>query len=162
MVIGKTPITTSIKKEKGQTLTFSKDGYKPITMQLETHLDSWFWGNIVIGGFFGSTTDAASGAMNEYAPSQYMVTLQPEGTASSDSRTSMDARQKAKEFIVVAYNDILKDINRGGGQYETSLLQTLNIPKESQSQAVKKIHALSEAYTNIPEFADRVVALYLK
>src|SRR5947209_8372722 len=65
-VIGKTPITTSLKKEPGQTLEFSKDGYKPLTMRLETSLDSWFWGNIVLGGFFGSTTDGISGAAHQY------------------------------------------------------------------------------------------------
>src|SRR3982750_3493837 len=53
--IGKTPITTRLSKETGQSVTFDKDGYKPITMRLETRMDGWFWGNIVLGGFIGST-----------------------------------------------------------------------------------------------------------
>lgn len=162
-IIGKTPITAFLKKKAGQSLVFSKDGYKPLTMQLETHMDSWFWGNIVLpGGLFGSTTDGISGAINEYSPSQYMVTLQQEGTGPLESNTATDAKQKAKEYIVLTYKNILSDISNGGGQYLTSLFELLKIPKEGQGEATKKIHALSDAYSNIPEFADRVIELYLK
>ena len=38
----------------------------------------------------------------------------------------------------------------------------LNIGKEQQADAVSKVRALSEVYTDAPEFADRVTALYLK
>src|SRR5260221_7059201 len=62
-IIGKTPITTRLGKESGQTLVFEKDGYKSITMRLETSLDGWFWGNIVLGGVIGSTTDGITGAV---------------------------------------------------------------------------------------------------
>lgn len=161
-IIGKTPTTVSLKKKAGQSLIFSKDGYKPLTMQLETRMDSWFWGNIVLGGFIGSTTDGISGAINEYSPSQYMVTLQQEGTGPLESNTATDAKQKAKEYIVLTYKNILSDISHGGGQYLTSLFELLKIPKEGQTEATKKIHALSDAYSNIPEFADRVIELYLK
>src|SRR5450759_2997518 len=131
-------------------------------MQLETRMDSWFWVNIVLGGFIGSTTDGISGAINEYSPSQYMVTLQQEGTGPLESNTATDAKQKAKEYIVLTYKNILSDISNGGGQYLTSLFELLKIPKEGQGEATKKIHALSDAYSNIPEFADRVIELYLK
>src|SRR5437879_2243237 len=97
--IGKTPITTTLTKQSGQTLIFSKDGYKPLSMSLETRMDGWFWGNIVLGGPIGSTIDGLSGAVHEYSPSQYMVTLQPEGTSQLESKTSLSERQKAKEFI---------------------------------------------------------------
>jgi hypothetical protein len=60
---------------------FSKDGYKPVTMELTTTLDPWFWGNIVLGGFIGSTTDYINGSVNEYSPSQFFVTLTPDGVA---------------------------------------------------------------------------------
>src|ERR1035441_4413115 len=100
-VIGKTPITTRLSKESGQTLVFSKDGYKSITMRLDTTMNGWFWGNIVLGGPIGSTTDGITGAVHEYSPSQYMVTLTPEGASHLEEKTSLSANQKTKEFVVV-------------------------------------------------------------
>ncbi len=161
-VIGKTPVSTSMKKASGQSLVFEKEGYKPLSMALETRLNSWFWGNIVLGGVVGSTTDGISGAVYEYSPSQYMVTLQPEGTSQMDSKTSLTDRQKAKEFIVVGYKNIVSDLNKGEGQYLSSLLRLLKVAPDQNDQAAKKILALSNVYTDIPEFADRVIELYMK
>lgn len=159
LVIGKTPITTTIKKKSGQSLVFSKDGYKPITMQLETRMNGWFWGNIVFGGLIGSTTDGLSGAVNEYSPSQYMVSLQPDGSGSLESKTAIEPRQKVKEFILISYKNIQSDLSKGEGEYLSSLLELLKVPREDKAEAVKKLKALSEVYTNILEFADRVTDL---
>ena len=79
-----------------------------------------------------------------------------------ESSTPTDAKQKAKEYIVLGYSNILSDISKGSGQYLASLLEILKIPKEGEAEATKKIHALSDVYSNIPEFADRVIAFYLK
>lgn len=64
-LVGKTPISIQLDKKSGQSLEFKKDGYQPVTMELTTHLDGWFWGNIILGGFIGSTTDGISGAFHE-------------------------------------------------------------------------------------------------
>jgi len=161
-VIGKTPLTTTLKKDSGQSLVFTRDGYKPLSMRLDTRLDSWFWGNIVLGGVIGSSTDGITGAVHEYSPSQYMVTLQAEGTTAVESKVSEPARQKAKEFIVMGYKDIIGDLRKGEGQYLTSLLGMLNVPTEGKDDAIKKIKGLSEAYNSIPEFADHVIEIYIK
>ncbi|MCZ7627552.1 MAG: PEGA domain-containing protein [Candidatus Methylomirabilis sp.] len=49
-IIGKTPLTANLQREKGQSLAFSKEGYKTLSREFETDLNGWFWGNIVIGG----------------------------------------------------------------------------------------------------------------
>jgi hypothetical protein len=162
LAIGKTPITTSLKRKSDQTLIFAKDSYRPITMQLETKLNGWFWGNILCCGLVGSTTDNYSGAMNEYSPSQYMVTLQPEGTGPMETKTAINSRQKAKDYIVIAYRNILGDLGKGEGEYLSSLFAVLNIPEADRVEAAKKIRALSEVYSIIPDFADHVVDLYIK
>jgi len=159
--VGKTPITTSLQRKSDQTLLFAKDGYKPITMQLNTQMNGWFWGNIVCCGLLGSTTDGLSGAAYEYSPSQYMLTLQPEGTGSMESKTAINSRQKAKDYIIVAYRNILDDLGKRKGEYLSSLLAMLNIPGAKSEDATKKIQALSEVYPIIPDFADHVVDLYL-
>lgn len=38
----------------------------PSTTMIIPHQQPWFWGNIVFGGLFGSTTDSASGAVWKY------------------------------------------------------------------------------------------------
>lgn len=160
-VIGKTPLTTSLKKKSGQTILFEKEGYKPISMQLETRMDSWFWGNIVLGGFIGSTTDGLSGAVNEYSPSQYMVTLSPASTSSIESPTSVSNRQRVKDFIVVGYKEIVSEVYQGQGQYLSSLFSLMNITADKQNEAVLKLQSLSEEYANIPDFADHVVSTFM-
>jgi hypothetical protein len=158
-VIGKTPITTRLTRESGQTLTFSRDGYKPITMRLETTLNGWFWGNVLLGGFFGSTTDGMSGALHEYSPSQYMVTLAQEGATALEEKPSLSNRQKTKEFVVVSYRELVKDLQMGKGPYLASLLDLLAVKPEEKPATITKLKALVTAYPDIPEFADRVTDL---
>ena len=161
-IIGKTPITTRLDKKTGQYVIFSKDGYKPVTMELTTILDSWFWGNIVFGGFPGSTTDSLNGAMNQYSPSQYFVTLTPDSASSIESSTLKSQREKAKEFIVGNYKNLMANVSQGGGEDFNALMRLLNIEKDQQAEALRKIRALSEVYTDAPTLADQVTALYIK
>lgn len=161
MIVGKTPITVRLDKKSDQSLVFSKDGYKPITMQLTTSLDPWFWGNIVFGGFIGSTTDGLSGAVHQYSPSQYFVTLQPEGVR-MESPTLKTQHQKAKEFIVSRHSVLLSELSKGGGEEIGELMRILRIEKDKQPDALQKMRALSEIFTDAPTFADQVIALYLK
>lgn len=160
-IIGKTPVTVQLDKKSDQTLVFTKDGYKPVTMQLTTSLDSWFWGNIVLGGFIGSTVDGLSGAVHEYSPSQYFVTLQPEGVR-TESPTLKTQHDKAKEFIVSRHATLLSELSKGGGEESSALMQLLKIEKDKQADALHKMRALSELFTDAPTFADQVIALYLK
>ena len=161
-VIGKTPITSRLDKESGQAVVFSKDGYKPVTMELATTLDPWFWGNIVLGGFIGSTTDGINGSVHQYSPSQYFVTLTPQGISSVENATLKSQREKAKEFIVGHYTNLLASLSQGGGEDFSALMGLLNVSKEKEADALRKIRALYEVYTDAPAFADQVVVLYLK
>ena len=159
-VVGKTPMSFMVDRKADETVSFTKEGYKPQTLRLSTTLNGWFWGNIVLGGFLGSTTDAASGAMHEYAPNQYYITLVPNSTAGSVNPISEKA--KVKEFIILNYQKIVEDISKGRGQYISSLLVMLSIPRDSQAEAQNKIKALSAVYTIIPDFAERVVNYFME
>jgi hypothetical protein len=160
-VIGKTPITTSIRKESNQTVEFKKDGYQPITMRLTTHLDSWFWGNIVLGGLIGSTTDGISGAVHEYSPSQYYVTLQPVNVNSLQFSGDYN-RAKIKDFIVGSYRNLSMDIVAGKGDYLNSLIDLLKIPPEKRQEAIQNMQKIIKQSANILDFSDRVISEYMK
>lgn len=100
--IGKTPTSARLDKRKNQTLTFELEGYRTVTKDLQTGIDPWVIGNIIIGGVFGTTTDFASGAIYEYSPDQYFVTLPPEkGTGGL-----LNHSQQVKRFIVANFNGL--------------------------------------------------------
>lgn len=162
-VLGRTPLTANLQKKADQSLVFSRDGYKTLSMQLETTIDGWFWGNIAVGGLIGSSTDGINGSVYKYAPSQYMVTLDPDGTNKMDGKPALSDQQKAKEYIVVAYKSLIEELTKNeNGEYVRSLLHILKIPDAQQADAIPKIRALSEAYKDIPVFADRVVEMFLR
>jgi hypothetical protein len=58
-------------------VTVRKDGFKERTVQLATEVEGSFWGNIIIGGLPGSSTDYGTGAMYKYAPNVIQVDLEP-------------------------------------------------------------------------------------
>ena len=65
-------------------------------------MNPWFFGNIVIGGLLGSTTDGVSGAINEFSPDQYFVTLSP----NTPFGISTSKPRKIKELVVAFGSDI--------------------------------------------------------
>ena len=53
------------KKLKSKNLTAQKDGYQTADYTLDTKIQGWFWGNLVLGGIPGMAIDAATGAFAE-------------------------------------------------------------------------------------------------
>ena len=77
VLIGKTPFSGQVKKSATASVTVRKDGFKERTVQLATEVEGSFWGNIIIGGLPGSSTDYGTGAMYKYAPNVIQVDLEP-------------------------------------------------------------------------------------
>jgi hypothetical protein len=76
-VVGRTPFTGLVKRAGTAKLTLSKEGYESKTVTLDTAIEPFFWGNIIIGGVLGSTTDGANGNMYKYDPATINVDLVP-------------------------------------------------------------------------------------
>ena len=74
--VGQTPFTGLLERSNKASITVSKDGYIAKTITLDTNIEPIFWGNIIIGGVIGSTTDAATGSMYKYAPGTLEVDLE--------------------------------------------------------------------------------------
>lgn len=62
------PQALAVNKSSNDLVINIKDGncVLPSTTIVKSHLNPWFWGNIIFGGLIGSTTDSASGAAWEY------------------------------------------------------------------------------------------------
>jgi PEGA domain-containing protein len=157
-VIGKTPVTLQMDKKSGQMVEFNLEGYRRQTRSLETRIDGWFWGNIVLGGLFGSTTDGIAGSVHEYSPGQYFVTMAPVNSNSVNSMTSDKA--KIKEFIVVSYKQIISESKYSPSPLARSLISLLKVEDSSRSEAIEKVKSLSETYKIIPEFAEQVASSF--
>lgn len=79
VVVGQTPFVGQAPRGSSPQITVRSDGYEPKTIVAETAFEPVFWGNIIIGGVFGSTTDSSTGAMYKYAPATFTVELKPAG-----------------------------------------------------------------------------------
>jgi len=154
-VVGKTPLSVQIDKDENLAVTFEKDGYKTFSTQLSTTMDSWFWGNIVIGGVFGSTTDGMSGAMNEFSPDQYFVTLVPE----KPFGISVEKTRQIKEIIVAFGDDIRLELVTGGEKVDLILeiLDTKDNEKEIRTVVLNK---LAKQNDNDLNFAKAIIEFY--
>ena len=74
--VGKTPYTGPIPRGSETTLSLAKEGYVDKSITLYTQVEPIFFGNIIFGGSFGSSTDYGTGAMYRYAPSTFDVELE--------------------------------------------------------------------------------------
>lgn len=74
-ILCETPCTQQLQRDNNTTLTIIKDGFQERNLNLQTKTEGWFWGNLVIGGLPGTTTDSMTGSIYEYSPDTYHVTL---------------------------------------------------------------------------------------
>ena len=160
--IGKTPLSLQLEKKSNQVLVVRKEGYKDFSTTMGTTVSGWFLGNIALGGVLGSTTDAATGAMYEYVPNQFLVTLEADGTNPANGRIEKSKADKIREFILLSYAQIAADIQAGGGSYLSSLLSQLEIKDESRDQAIVRIRGLFQAFPDVTQFADQVISTFAK
>lgn len=76
-----TPCTLAVARSDRLLATFTKAGYRPQRITLDTRVAgagvAGFAGNVLIGGGVGMVVDAASGATLEHFPNPLVVTLAP-------------------------------------------------------------------------------------
>ena len=155
-VVGKTPVSVQIDKGSNQIVSFQKDGYETFTTQLTTGLNPWFWGNFIIGGLPGSTTDAASGAINEFSPDQYFITLTPEtsfGISGSNTR-------KIKEIVVGSGSSVREQLSQGGGEYVNAILEIIGSDEATRVQTIETLAALAGRNSNDLVLANAIIEVY--
>lgn len=158
--LGKTPLTVTLDKPKedGQ-LKFSKKGYKDIEIVASKKMSSWLLGNIIFGGTFGTSTDYASGAIYEYQPNNFQVTLEPEGMSQRD-RERFSARNELRRFILMNYDQIAMNVSEGEGEYLQALLSHLNVVANKQQAVVNDLRGHLASSGKAPAFASYVMSRY--
>ena len=84
-------IVTLAKGSSSVAVRCSKECYNDGSGVLASNVDGIAAGNIVFGGVIGGGVDAATGALNQYAP-QVDVILTPNGACSASEKTSRRKR----------------------------------------------------------------------
>ena len=120
-------------------MSYAQRGYQPQTIALQTSLPVAFWGNIILGGFLGSTTDAATGALNEYSPSSYYAALNRTGRRRApnveddeddgDDGASLD-REQFNLFALNNYPRLSRELAIGHGPLVSASCQLLRASDE--------------------------------
>jgi hypothetical protein len=160
-VVGRTPATVNLKRKNDEVVTFVKEGYKNYTVSMSNFYsyNPMVLGDFILGGPFGTTTDVTDGAIYRYDPTHHEVILVKEGTNPTEAAPIMPVGDKIRSFVIVSYRQIIEDLQKGHGEYLSSLLDELKTPTDQREEMIKRIKGLSEAYPDIPVFADHVVEL---
>lgn len=75
-----TPCKFSMRRGDDSRVTFTKPGYKPVTIDIQSRTGGGTFGNIIAGGIIGGVVDGSNGAANHLYPDPVYVRLIPEGS----------------------------------------------------------------------------------
>lgn len=153
--MGKTPYTAKIDRKADQSVVFQKEGYRNENVPLATTVNGWFFGNIVLGGLVGSTTDSVTGSIHEYSPSFYQVTMTP--LAGSVTETTQRIAE-VRTYIVANYVMIADEL-RGTTvprPYLDALLMLLKVPASQHNDVIEKMKQFKKDHADIADFAKQV------
>jgi hypothetical protein len=156
--LGVTPFTTIFQRSDADrvVVTVKKEGYEDQTLKLTTRMNYWFWGNIILGGLIGSTTDFVSGAYTEFEPDKYFINLIPK-KASEAEREEIKKIAWARTFILAGYSHLENELATGEGEYLRSLHALLGV-KENGEGANETLRQLMVHHSHdIPSFAQAVL-----
>ena len=150
VAVGVTPLTLTVKrKDAGESILVRKEGYEDGFIQTKQKINPWFFGNIITGGLYGSTTDLVSGAAYKYDEDKYFLPLKKSGSAMISKETAI------KTFAVIKEIDLRIDLENGGGETLDNLLKLADAESERESLVVALKKASKETFETIA-FGDKV------
>lgn len=121
---GTTPLELLLRKDEFKEIRISKPGYMDEIIPLQTKMDT-----VVILNFTvvtAHTTDAMTGAMFEYYPNAYFVTMQKKGTKKGKISTlDRSTDNDLKSYILSYYNILRQQCQAGCDNTHIDTLTTL-------------------------------------
>ncbi len=111
-----TPCQYELKRGKDSMVTYSKDGYQPVNVYIQSRTGGATFGNIIAGGVIGGVIDGSNGASNHLYPDPVYVRLVADG--SSEEPVLLD-KKGAVISTVAQYNakveaDVLEGLEEQG------------------------------------------------
>ena len=100
--MGTTPTRITLKRNDSHMIKFTKDGYEPVEVKIETEISAWIIGNIIFGGIIGCGIDFISGGAYNLDKERLDIVL-PKIEASNDRTIYLEEAQIAdlKEIRVL-------------------------------------------------------------
>lgn len=159
--LGRTPITIRLDRVTGQTLTIEKQDYNTFSTIMDTSVEPWFFGNIIIGGLLGSTTDAMSGAMYNYSQGQYFITLQPTDAVYPGLNSDLSKADDIRSFLYKNYKELKDALAIGEGEVINATFEKLAIQEENKSTVYKEMQKDMQMHLNPDDFVDLQIKKYI-
>ena len=159
--VGVTPLTIQVPRSKATIVVAKKEGYEEQQFPLQTKMNGYFWGNVISGGFLGSTIDYASGSMVEYSPNMYFFSLEPIRKSEVDSFRLSEER-KIRQFILVNHAHLAQDLAQGKGEYLFSLFDLLAAKDTPRREIIQRLRMLSATHRDPPSFAEAVLNTFVR
>lgn len=111
-----TPCEYSMKRGHDSRVTFTKDGYEPVTVYIQSRTGGGVAGNILAGGIIGGVVDASNGAANHLYPDPVVVRLVPLG--STEKPVLLDKKGEVistvDEYNAKVADDVLEGLEEQG------------------------------------------------
>ncbi|MDH5694752.1 MAG: PEGA domain-containing protein [Gammaproteobacteria bacterium] len=158
--LGKTPLTIELKKKDGQHLEIRKEGFKSYSTLMLTQTDPMFWGNILIGGLPGSTTDAASGAAYQYAPESYVITLESNSASLDGFDQNYSDADRIRAYLFQNYQSLKVELSRDSGDHLEALLSMIELEGEAKELGAETLKEIMFSSENPDKFVIRVLEVF--
>ena len=156
-LLGTTPLSANVKRGQEGIMRVTADGYQPYQVALNKSINTVFFVNLLSGGAFGSSTDYSTGAMYQYEPSTFMVSLQP-GEQSVAQRNDWQRREELRSFVLLNNQAIVSDLATGDGEYVDVLVDVLAVSPQGRAEAIERWRAAYAASNTVVVFAETMVA----
>ena len=112
----KTPCEYSMKRGDDSRVTFTREGFQPVTVYIHICLVGSVAGNLLAGGIIGGVVDASNGASNHLYPDPVYVRLVPAG--STDQPVLLDKKGQVistvDEYNAKVAEDVLEGLEEQG------------------------------------------------
>lgn len=106
-----TPCEFQMKRKDDSYVTFTKDGYKPVSVYMQSKLGGSTFGNLLAGGIVGGVVDGTNGASNKLTPNPVYVRMVPLG---SDDEPVLLDKDGTILMTVAAFNaKVAADVAHG-------------------------------------------------
>lgn len=159
--VGVTPLTIQVQRSKATIVIAKKEGYEEQQFPLQTKMNGYFWGNVISGGFLGSTIDYATGSMVEYSPNMYFFSLEPLKRSEADNLRLSEER-KIRQFILANHAHLTQDLAQGRGEYLLSLYDLLAVKETPRREIIQRLKMLSATHRDPPSFAEAVLREFVR
>lgn len=106
-----TPCVFEMRRGDDSMVTFTADGYEPVTIYMQSRTGGSVAGNLLAGGIIGGVVDASNGASNNLYPDPVYIQMVPTGSGGMAMLLDEDGEVISS---VAEYNDeVAEDVREG-------------------------------------------------